>query len=87
MSHGCFELASAHFPIKRVDAGSMDADEHFAIPYLWAWRFFVQQNFRSAVIVNSDCVHKGCEFPRHAGRTSSALDKVSMPTPSALAVD
>jgi hypothetical protein len=53
-----FKLTSAHFAIEWVDASGMDADEHFAFFSAWAWRFFVQQNFRPAVIVNSDCVHK-----------------------------
>jgi hypothetical protein len=53
-----FELTGADFAIERVHASSMDADEHLALPYLWAWRFFVQQSFGSTVTMDSDCVHK-----------------------------
>ena len=48
----------AHFPIERVYASGVNPDEHFAFFYSWTWRIFVPQDFRSAVIVNSDCLHK-----------------------------
>ena len=53
-----FELTGAHFAVERVHASGMNPDEHFAFPYFWTWRIFVLQDFRSAVIVNSDCLHK-----------------------------
>jgi hypothetical protein len=53
-----FELTGTHLSIERVHASGMDADQHFAFPYSWAFRFFVPQNFRSAISVHSNCVHK-----------------------------
>jgi hypothetical protein len=36
----------------------MNPDEHFAVFYSRTWRIFVLQDFRSAVTVHSDCVHR-----------------------------
>ncbi len=52
------QRTGTHFPIERVHASGMNTDEHFAFPYLWTWRIFVLQDFRSTVTVHSDCVHK-----------------------------
>jgi hypothetical protein len=53
-----FEITGAHFPIERVHASGVNPDEHFAVFYSWPWRIFVPQDFRSAVIVNSNCLHE-----------------------------
>src|SRR5215470_3396125 len=52
------QRTGTYFPIERVDASGMNVDEHFAFLHFWAWRIFVLQDLRSAVTVNSDCVHK-----------------------------
>ena len=50
-------MASAHFPINRVDRGGMNLDEQFIGTWCGALHFDLCQNFGSAVLVNSYCFH------------------------------
>src|SRR6059058_2822096 len=52
-----FHVAFTNFPIDRVHSRRVDSDENFARLWLRTRRFFVLQDFRSAVVVNSNRFH------------------------------
>src|SRR5437773_4552785 len=52
-----FHVAFTNFPIDRVHSGRVDSDQNFARLWLRTRRIFVVQDFRSAVVVNSNCFH------------------------------
>src|SRR5204863_9308365 len=52
-----FHVAFTNFPIDRVHSRSVNADENFIGLWLRTRRIFVAQDFRSAVVVNSNGFH------------------------------
>jgi hypothetical protein len=52
-----FHVAFTNFPIDRVHSGRVDADENFTRLWLRTRSVFVVQDFRSAVVVNSNRFH------------------------------
>ena len=52
-----FHVAFTNFPIDRVHSRRVNSDENFARLWLRTRRIFVLQDFRSAVVVNSNCFH------------------------------
>jgi len=50
-----FHVPLTNFPIDRVHSGRVDSDENFPRLWLRTRRIFVLQDFRSAVVVNSNC--------------------------------
>src|SRR6266404_1225600 len=52
-----FHFAFTNFPIDRVHSGRVNADEKFARLWLRTRRIFVVQDFRSAIVVNSNRFH------------------------------
>src|SRR6266446_1449432 len=52
-----FHVAFTNFPIDRVHSGRVDSDENFARLWLRTRCVFILQDFRSAVVVNSNRFH------------------------------
>ena len=52
-----FHVPFTNFPIDRVHSGRVDSDDNFTGLWLRARRVFVTKDFRSAVLVNSNCFH------------------------------
>src|SRR6266446_5857934 len=52
-----FHVAFTNFPIDRVHSRCVNADENFTRLWLRTRRSFVLEDFRSAVAVNSNCLH------------------------------
>src|SRR5213083_1262806 len=52
-----FHVAFTNFPIDRVHSRCVNADENFTRLWLRTRRVFVLQDFRSAVVVNSNRLH------------------------------
>src|SRR5438105_9659386 len=70
-----FHVAFTNFPIDRVHSGRVDSDENFARLWLRTRRVFVLQDFRSAVVVNSNCFHYSFLFCEQRSTAHRAREK------------
>jgi len=56
-----FELAVSDLCIQRVDAGSVDLDQHIVVPQPGLWHF-TKPSAVLAIAVDDECLHDMCPF-------------------------